>query len=476
MSNNIQTTKGTILAYREDKNGEVLLVNYPVIGIVKNNIDPNRNGRIWVYIDGITPDNPNGWARVDYASPWFGVASSKQDPTKGSEDSDFGKFVGNPHSYGMWASAPDVGSRVLCIFVQGRLNQGYYIAGVPITGLHHMVPGIGGSSAVKPNKTEASTYGDVKLLPTTEVNYSDPAIRKDSQIYNLPKPVHSYQASIFAQQGLIRDNIRGIISSSSQRESPSRVFGISTPGGTIYSGGYSNSVINKAIKTASNEKLQQEGRTGGHSIVMDDGTVDGRDQLMRLRTSGGHQITMSDSGQTIFVIHGNGQSWIELGKEGTVDIFSSNSFNVRTQGDVNLHADRDVNIHAKRNLNMFGNSVKIEADTVGTIRAGQALMQHSMGIYTAKADGTMSLDSTGPNSITSSTSMFVKGKVLMLNTGSGAAAPTVSKIDKKSHVDSFYNTEKGWVNPGPVSIASITTRAPTHQPYAAANKGVDLGS
>lgn len=477
MAQNIPITQGTVSNFRDDKGGAVNLLPYPVIGIVKDNIDPTHSGRIRVYVanyGGINPDDSGGWLTVNYMSPWFGTSVPGGDPTDSTDRSGWGKFVGNAHSYGMWMSAPDVGSTVICIFINGRPDQGYYIGGAPTIGLHHMVPALGGSPAVVPNTKEATTYGDVTMLPTVEANYSNPAVQKDRQPYYLPKPVHSYQAAILAQQGLIRDRVRGVISSSSQRETPSRVFGISTPGGPVYSGGYTNSTIREAAKTVDNSKLQQVGRTGGHSIVMDDGTLDGVDALMRLRTAGGHQIMMSDSGQTVFIIHGNGNAWIELGKEGTVDIFTNNSFNVRSVGDINLHADRDVNIHAGRDLKLFGRTVKTEADTDMTVRAGRNLTQQCMATWSFKAEGNMLLESNGIASFQAKGTTFVKGSLLFLNTGSGGAASPVSQMIKTQHVDSTYSNKVGWMYPSPNPLLSLVSRAPTHQPFAGANKGVQL--
>ena len=148
------------------------------------------------------------------------------------------------------------------------------------------------------------------------------------------------------------------------RESPSRVgWGVSTPGRPIYQGGFTDSnVLTNGVKS-SDESLKLVSRRGGHSIVMDDGTAIGQDQLIRLRTALGHQILMSDDGQTLFIIHANGQSYIELGKEGTIDMYATNSVNIRTQGDLNLHADNNININAKKDLNIAADNIKINAET-----------------------------------------------------------------------------------------------------------------
>ena len=110
------------------------------------------------------------------------------------------------------------------------------------------------------------------------------------------------------------------------------LFGISTPGRPIYEGGYDDTTIADAVKDDSipDKNFKVVGRRGGHSVVLDDGDIAGKDQLMRFRTSSGHMIMMNDSIQSLFIIHANGQSYIELGREGTIDMYSTNSVNIRT--------------------------------------------------------------------------------------------------------------------------------------------------
>lgn len=458
--------------------GGAPLITEPVIGIVKNNIDPTHSGRIQIYssrYSGIDPNVESNWISVRYLSPFCGISSPNNDPQNGPDRTGYGAFVGNPVSYGFWASAPDIGTQVICVFVDGRIDQGYYIGCVPQAGLLQMTPAIGATNKVVPNETESTSYGGVDRLPTGEVNMSNPAIQKSTTAHSEPKPIHSYQAAILNEQGLIRDNIRGVISSSAQRETPSRVFGISTPGGPIFEGGYTSTTIKDAIKTADPSKLKQIGRTGGHTLVMDDGTLTGQDQLIRLRSSAGHQITMSDTGQTLFITHSNGQSWIELGKEGTVDIYSTNSFNVRTQGDINFHADRDVNINAAKNLNLFGENVNIESSKNTNFRTGVNFSAYTLGAYTVKVDGAMSQHSSGQASYASEAETFVNGAKVNLNSGNASLTPAVvALIAKTSHVDTINSPSVGWMNPSPEPLISVTNRAPAHQPWINSGKGVDV--
>jgi hypothetical protein len=475
MANDIQKKLGTVESYKNDRDGAVL-ITHPVIGIVKNNIDPTRNGVVWVYIEnygGIDPDDIKNWFPVKYMSPYFGSSSSGESQ-RGGENTGFGSYIKNPHSYGMWTGSPSIGSKVICIFINGRTEQGYYIGYVPDVGSHSMVPALGASSNVVPNESESKSYGGATRLPTTEVNLQNSSIKNSRTINTEPKPIHSYQASILSSQGLVRDNIRGVIGSSSTRESPSAVVGISTPGRPIYEGGYNSSTIQDAIKTGDRSKLKQIGSLGGHSFVMDDGALTGEDQLIRIRTSAGHQITMSDSGQSLFIIHSNGHSWIELGKEGTVDIYAANSFNVRTVGDINFHADRDINLHAKRNLNMYGESVKIDSDKNTMLYAGGNVATETVGKYSVKVGGTVSIESEGNSNYSSKGTNYIVGKPIHLNTGSGPAADSVPKASFRNHKDATYSEEVGWMQPAKEPLISITTRTPTHQPWDAANKGVDV--
>lgn len=469
---------GQANAYKSNAGG-ASLISEPVVGIVKNNIDPTHTGMIDVYVarlGGTDPDDSTNWIKgVKYLSPFYGITGSGTNPLTDGEKTGDGKFVGNPQSYGFWASAPDIGTEVVCIFVNGLANQGYYIGCVPKPGLLQMTPALGSSSNVVPNESEGQSYGGADRLPTSEVNYSNPATRKSPQIYNEPKPVHSYQAAILAAQGLVRDPVRGTISSSAQRETPSRVFGFSTPGGPIFEGGFTNQTIKDAVKTATPEKLKQVGRTGGHSFVMDDGTLTGQDQLIRLRSSAGHQITMSDTGQTLFIIHSNGQSWIEMGKEGTIDIYSTNSFNVRTQGDINFHADRDINLNAAKNLNMYGENINIESSKNYSQRVGVDYAQYTMGKYTVKVDGAMSQQSSGQASYASSSETFINGSKVNLNSGSASTAPQiVPVIPPIKHTDTVFSQKVGWAESTDDKITSIVNRAPTHQPWVGSGKGVDV--
>ena len=462
-----QTLRKAPKNFRNDA-GNATLVTEPVIGIVKSTIDSIRTGRIYVYIERFgaeDPDNPNSWTPVRYMSPFYGLT-----PTT-SPDSGYGTFEGNAHSYGIWNSPPDIGTQVICIFIDGKTNYGYYIGCIPEPEALHMVPAMGASDNIVAGEGEAESFGGATRLPVVNINNNSPEA-ESSNFLNLAKPVHTYQSSIYFQQGLLRDPIRGPISTSAQRETPSRVgWGVSSPGRPIYEGGLSDE---EAASAESSDALRIIGRRGGHSFVMDDGDINGADQLVRIRTALGHQIMMSDSGQTLFIVHSNGQSYIELGKEGTVDIYSTNSINLRSQGDLNLHADNNININAAKKFNLSAEEINIESQKDTNFRIGANFSEYTVGKFTLKVDGAMSLDSSGEASFKSSAITYINGSKINLNTGSAGLVPAVVKpIPQIAQTDTLYDDTKGYAA-APGKLLTIVSRAPAHSPWANAGQGVDV--
>ena len=349
---NTERSTGTPKNFDQDRGG-LPGSGGPYIGIVKNNRDNTRMGRLQVYIEsfgGYDDENDQGWRWVSYCTPFYGAT-----PKGGSAGT--GTFLdGNQQSYGMWFTPPDIGTQVLCIFVNDDPANGYYIGCLPTNGITRMIPAIGSvenANAQTQNAVQGEYLKSSPRLPVTEINNSpeNPKTSESPTYFNEKKPVHSYVAGILFQQGLNNDNIRGTIASSAQRESPSNCYGISTPGRAIYQGGLGDTNDPKTLDKQTLQGISVIGRRGGHSLVMDDGALDGSDNLIRIRTNKGHQITMSDDGNCFYICHANGQTWVELGQEGTLDVYSTNSINMRTEGTINLHADNDVNVFAGGNMN-----------------------------------------------------------------------------------------------------------------------------
>jgi hypothetical protein len=376
----------------------------------------------------------------------------------------------------MWFTPPDLGITVMCFFINGDRRLGYYVGVIPDAGQGHMVPAIGATDKFKITNTNQEAYmGSATQLPVTELNTANLADFNDPKFYDKIKPVQSYVAGVLFQQGLIKDPERGPIRSSSQRETPSAVFGISTPGTAIYEGGLKPNDIREKIQSGSvrPNEVQVIGRVGGHSLVMDDGDLEGNNALLRLRSSKGHQITLNDTGNFLYIVHANGQAWIELGQEGTLDVYATNSVNLRTKGDINLHADRDINMFAGRNVNIKSNAAThIEAVTTLTATSQQAMTIYSKSTIGIKADGTLTLNSQG-GSWGGGDSLVFKAGGIDLNGPAAGTVKTPNPITKSKLDDTKFTNSEGWAK-DTGALESIVTRAPTHEPYPYHNLGVDV--
>tara|TARA_Y100001972_G_scaffold28330_1_gene34844 strand:+ start:8856 stop:11609 length:2754 start_codon:yes stop_codon:yes gene_type:complete len=334
----------------------------PYVGIVKANNDPLRAGRLKVFIPslkGNVSTDFDGLIDCDYLSPFYGNKGLRHvKPGNKHTDSQF--------SYGFWAVPPDLETRVLVIFAEGKMEEAFWIGCVQEPLTNHMTPGIASSQQVTDELggNTLEEYGSLNL-PAGEVNrYVD----VDQNNYTTKgKPVHPL-ADTLMKQGLSSDNIRGNTTSSAQRESPSQVFGLSTPG-RLNPGA-------TPTKIGANDSEEEAivDRLTGHTFVMDDGAEDGSNQLTRLRTSSGHQLLMHDSEGIVYIANGSGNAWIEMNSDGRIDIYSGvGGINMRTQGDFNLHADANINMHAGQSIRMSApgsDDVFYSADDI-SVKKGQ---------------------------------------------------------------------------------------------------------
>lgn len=469
MPNNIDLTRGVADNYRLDRGG-VPAWQGLFLGIVKSNVDPTRSGALQVYIQQLgndTEDDPATWRKVSYCSPFYGITPQT------STAANAGGFY-NPQSYGMWFTPPDIGVQVICFFVGGDPTKGYYLGCVADPGFNHMIPAIGSSSNYSTNNaTQGAYFSRAAKLPVVEINEKNPGVVNNPKFFDVPKPVHSVQAGIYFQQGLIDDTERGPISSNAQRESPSTVYGISTPGRPIYAGGLNNADVQQQLAQNTVDPTQTAvvGRKGGHTLVMDDGSVTGENNLVRIRTSKGHQIVLNDSENFFYISHSNGQTWIELGQEGTVDVFSTNSINLRSQVDINIHADQDIKMYAGRNFHTYANA-EVKIESAGTSQVA------SKGRMTVASTGDIGILATKSVSIKGDKGYFgVAGKLglvgskVLLNSGGAIPVQPPLPINKTLLDDVKFNNTRGW-EISKDALTSICTRVPCHEPWPYHNVGV----
>jgi hypothetical protein len=442
----------------------------PYVAVVVGHVKGSRLGQLKVTIpDWTNPGDqiPEDGIPVTYASPFYGRTFGTDTQQVPNTPATAGQ------SYGFWAVPPDIGCKVLVTFARGDLSEGYWFACVYDSPSHHMVPGIarnigGTNNTAVPNDIVGSRLVGNSVVPVVEYATSDPDAFTGDGLVNTDRFPHEYQMSVLMNQGLDRDKIRGAISSSSMRESPSNVFGMSTPGakGT------------KADQVPSNPDAVFF-RKGGHQFVMDDGDKDGNDQLIRLRTSGGHQILMNDKEHVLYIASDSGYQWMEFSKNGSINVYGAGGINMRSEGPINMHSDASVNIQGAavsivasggKGLAAVGNaislksmgSVGISAVTMASIKSNATLTLSCMGMASLKGLYSVDVGSYGVAS--------VSGSLLKLNTPPGISGiPPLPVLPPAlgSHQDTSNDGTNWIVEQG--ALQSCCTVVPAHEPWVDAD-------
>lgn len=289
------------------------------VGFIKDVADVQKNGRLRVWIPefGSAPDNIDGWIIVNYCSPFAGATNVETIST-----TDFKSFEGTQTSYGMWMVPPDINNQVLVMFINGDPGRGIWIGSLYNQFMNNMVPGMA-------SDTNNHQYPG-KNIPVAEYNKNNTANTDPDQATS------PYQATKFkglGNQGLINDTFRGVTGSSARRESPSKVFGILTPGPVV-------------TKGTSADKIR---RKGGSSFIMDD--AEGS-EYVQLATKSGAQIHINETNGFVYMINRDGTSWVEMDQNGNISIFGAKNISMRAQRDFNIRADRNINIEAGQNIFM----------------------------------------------------------------------------------------------------------------------------
>lgn len=324
-------------------------INIPTgtyVATVVDNSDANHTGRILVKIGGhgSIKDDPTTYTAL-LMTP-MGGSSGVSDISDDDTDENT-----TTESFGMWPQPPAVGTTVIVTF-EPTMEQPILMGSLITAHTNHNM----GGNASAENK-------DGEIGPVAEKNSHDQGDPNS-------KPTRVEKTEKLEDQGLDDDYVRGHSMSSARRESPSKVFGMTT--------------------------------AGGHTLSMDDGN-EGDSQNIRLRTNGGAQILMDDKHGFIFITNQKGNVFIEINNEGNVDIHSTNSFSVASDADINFHAKGDFNVHAEGDINM-------------------------------KADGEYKLEAGGNTNITSSHHKETAGRIDMNTGGQAAEKPNLNSLPENGAV------------------------------------------
>ena len=335
-------------------------------GVTRDTQDAQRRGRIAVFIPSYfdAPDKDDvaaNWFNCEWGSPFWGQTYRGQ---RGKNEKD---YANSQSTYGMWMVPPDPGTYVMVAFGEGNIKFPVIISCLINNQYNYSVPGFPGGIS----------YGDPAIeAPVAEKNLNaNPGDHKGTQ----PRPIHADLAQNLTRQGLILDPLRGAGTSGARRESPSKVFGIVTPGDWDPRNDKENKEASKV-------------RMAGHQFIMDDKI--GK-KAIRLRTGGGNQILMSDEGGgSIYIINKRGNAWFEMDAMGNMNFFAESGVHLRTKGDFNIRADQNLNLEAGGDVN-----IKAAGDQRGPQYVGGAVQEAlgSFGLPTLGTGGRVNI--TGKQSL-----------------------------------------------------------------------------
>ncbi len=392
------------------------------VGVVKDNKDAQRMGRVAVWIPEIggDPNNKNSWFVMSYASPFAGVT----DPNALVEDSK--KMEESQSSYGFWMNPPDLENQVLCCFANGDTSLGYWFACIWQQNMNHMVPGIAAGLPA-----EDGDYCDAQP-PVVEYN------KWSKENPDTPKrPVYTPLAEGLSQQGLLKDGERGSSTSSVRREAPSKLYGWLTP--------------------------------RGNQVYVDDNEAN---EFIRMRTRSGAQVLVNETTGFVYINSKDGNSWVEISDKG-VDIYSRGAVSMRSEGSMNLHADGSLNIEADGNLNLrAGGNLTIQSahhthvagngdlalqfgGHASTQAAGQITLA-SGGNLTMGASGNIT-QASGGNNIRSASTIYDNA-----SPSAPAPSPLAAKVEQPRELPEVDGEAPCYEQ---TTRKTITRRMPTHEPY-----------
>lgn len=482
----------------------------PYVGYIKNSADVLRMGRLDVWIPALHgPFDESALASasqtitVRYCSPFAGQTPLSETGANNPQ------FANSQKSYGFWMVPPDIDTAVLVIFANGNRNEGFWIGCIQEPYMNHMMPGKSSSSDYTGSEDQMSKYDSELALENVPVaegnrkslkNSGAPLVQNSNYTDDnaiKTRPVHVPEVEALIKQGLEKDSVRGYNSSSARRETPSQVFGISTPGpidfdgqqtspresinrhGIIYSGGGPNPG-NNASKVA-------HSRLGGHTFVMDDGTPAKKvnntitqpiqNELIRLKTRSGAQLLLHNSENLVYITNNDGTAWIEFTADGKIDIYAKDSISIHTENDFNLRSERDINLEAGRNLNIKATGQNSSSNLINssdTFATGRVHIDASSNIemiagsnINSKAGSDFKLYAGSNGKIEVGTNIdFYAGTDFLANTGNEIHMNTPGKVSSGHVPTTVVQNLDTFKNAGVNQTLSIMKRVPTHEPYA----------
>lgn len=446
------------------------------IGKVLDTDDPLQAGRLRVFCavygdqaDHLVEEIP--WA--GYISAFGGTSIAEARGANGSQSN-------GGISYG-FHSIPQVGSHVAVLCMDGDPNHRFWFGSVVIpnesnTGPsgRYLVPGPGVPNAT--GSIDGPFSNNESPIEPMYSNLQKAYSKTNPRIPDTPKKGHAVayewmsRALDFPASAINKANHDNLHSFHNAPDDTTAK--IPTPGGGTrpYTPGYARSLLENVTGPTGlmlNSSVYFWSTPGFHAISMDDRPENCR---MRFRTASGSQILMDDTNERIYICTAQGNNWIELDQNGTIDIYSSNRISISSDSDINFHADGSIRMSAVQGIHMTSEAeIRINSDSDTSITAEGLLRLHAStdiraeagsGVHCTagttlhlKSEGNMNFQSGAETRTTAASTISV---------GSGAEIHmTGTKIHNNGPAASAAeaavpaNTKQAW----------LPNRIPEHEPW-----------
>jgi len=377
------------------------------VGTVVDTNDPQQMGRLRVNCPkwGDTPDTlvvDIPWAT--YVSPFGGILTRGG---RGPED----VTTSGPVAYGMWA-IPKVGATVVCMLIDGDPNHRVWMGSVHANHMTHTLPMgryLDGGTTGPVSSTEQPIE---PLASNMDAAFGD----SDTSIERLTRGSENQAASI---KNTIVDKVAS--DRADDRSDTSRT-------------GYQSSRIAPDLyfpETGGNFDPQTYSITtpGMHSFVMDDSLKNGK---IRIRSTSGNQIILDDTNERIYISTSSGSNYIEMDKNGNIEIHSDNR--------VSIHSTKDINLTAAESIRMSAANIHMRASSDIRMDANSCVGIHSGSDMVIQTEADFDLSSTTDFKMTSG------GKFDVESNGDVAIGSVTGNLDLSALLEVWLQSWESDIN------------------------------
>lgn len=206
---------------------------------------------------------------------------------------------------------------------------------------------------------------------------------------------------------------------------------------------------------------------GFHAWSMDDRPENCR---IRFRTSSGHTIILDDTNERIYIATAQGNNWVEMDQDGSVDVYSARRVSIHAAMDVNIKTEGTFRVDAATGVHIHSGG-----DTRITTAGNTEIL--TTGDINVENQGNIGIQSNGNiNVLASSILNLSSGSDTNFNTGGVGAWTTASSLNFNANGQLLATATQIELN-GPTAATAamasptiakesyLNNRVPEHEPW-----------